>query len=275
MRNLISSPFHSIWAFISYVLIFVAPIWALVSFLGSVDFVMSYAEPIVGVLHSWWGVIALIIAGFVLLAWDSSRRQSENTTSLDLVAADPREGAAQHPVLPEVNSEEVEKLKDELREVEQEYATLQKAHEELEVENDALNQENEQLAGHFLQEGPLREHARNLSIKLFGLAKTRENISQSLQVRLGAAQKADAAEDVRKLAQEKSYREKNFNLSYQQDFEPSIRALLTDLERQGWCDAEERREIGSLLISDSGGAPSNEQIRQGAARIAAFGKRLL
>lgn len=268
MRNLISSPFHSIRAFISYVLIFVAPIWALVSFLGSVDFVMSYAEPIVGVLHSWWGVIALIIAGFVLLAWDSYRRQSENTTSLDLVADAPGENAARHPILPEVDSEEVEKLRTRLREVEQE-------HEELIAEYDALEEEHEQLTSQFVREQQLKQSAHNLSEGLFGFAKSRKDKSELLQKRLDVAVENNAAEDaVKRLAQEKSQYDENVNYNYQQRIEPSVRALLKDVEQQGWCDAEERKEIEDMLTSDSGIAPPYERILQGAARIGAFGRRL-
>jgi 5-bromo-4-chloroindolyl phosphate hydrolysis protein len=76
VRNLIPSPLRSVPAFVGYLLIFIAPLWALIAFLGSVDLVVSYADFIVSALHSWWGILVLIVTGFALLAWDNYKRHA-------------------------------------------------------------------------------------------------------------------------------------------------------------------------------------------------------
>jgi hypothetical protein len=76
VRNLIPSPLRSVPAFVGYLLILIAPLWALIAVLGSVDLVVSYADSIVRVLDSWWGILVLIVTGFALLAWDNYKRHA-------------------------------------------------------------------------------------------------------------------------------------------------------------------------------------------------------
>jgi hypothetical protein len=86
MRNLITSPLHSVWAFIGYVLIFVIPLWKIISFLGDLHFVMGYAVPVGNFLATGWGTALLIIVGFGCLIYANYRQRSAPSTPAEASA---------------------------------------------------------------------------------------------------------------------------------------------------------------------------------------------
>lgn len=171
-------------------------------------------------------------------------------------------------------SDELKQVKDKLHGVEREYEALQKEHEELIADYDELNKQYEQLASLLIGEQQLKQEAHNLSEGLFGFAKSRKGRSDTLRRFLDTAVKENKAEEeVERIAQEKTQYDTETDHRYQQHYEPRIRALLSAVERRGWCDAGERKEIENIF-NDSTITP-DERIRRGAARIGAFGKRIL
>ena len=152
-------------------------------------------------------------------------------------------------------SDELKQLKNDLQEVRQERDSLREEHKELIAEKNALEEEYELLASQFVQEERLKQRARQVSDSLFRFAETRNSRRNALSDQVKGQYDSDT------------------NFRYHRYLEAGVRALLRDLERYGWCDAEERKEIENIFESDSEGSP-NERIIRGAARLAEFGKRL-
>lgn len=87
---------------------------------------MGYADTIAGVLQNWWGITALIVTGFALLAWDNYKRHSGNSDSLNLTKPSPEETVTNGSIPSEEDSGELQKLRTRLRETEQEVNRLRR-----------------------------------------------------------------------------------------------------------------------------------------------------
>lgn len=163
------------------------------------------------------------------------------------------------------------------REVRREETTIADQLEELQIrlqeveqERDEFKVENERLKDQTGED--LKQRALELSNGLFEFAKERDK--DDPQSELDEAMKVNATgEDVWEASQAKSKYDAETNARYHQEYEADVRALLNALERQGWCDTEERKDTESTFVSGFMSTP-NERIRKGAARLAAFGKRL-
>lgn len=140
--------------------------------------------------------------------------------------------------------------------------------EQMKSEIEQLDAENEWLRNQPSDE-VLKQRALQLSDELFQFVEERDNIH--LQNKLNAA--LSKGEDIWDTSQEKAQYDDETTSQYHRQYEPEVRALLDALERRRWCDAEQRKEIKNTFVSGWTSSP-NERIRRGAARLAAFGKRL-
>ncbi len=155
---------------------------------------------------------------------------------------------------PPTGSEELEDLRAKLREVEQE-------RDELEAENKRLGSQP--------GDEDLKDRALRLSAELFRFVEQRDE--DDPKGKLNAA--LSSGENVWETSQVKGDYDNETAARYHQYYEPDVRALLNALERRGWCDAEERKEIENTFASGFMSTPT-ERIRRGAARMAAFGNRI-
>jgi hypothetical protein len=275
VRNLIPSPLRSVPAFVGYLLIFIAPLWALIAFLGSVDFVVSYADFIVGALHSWWGILLLIVTGFALLAWDNYKR---------LAASDGKEASARS-----ADAEDVGQLRTQLDDAKQEIDRLRIELDDrpprhfntpVEVvetltpatakEIEQLKSENQRLRNQVAS--PEVAKQKRLCLYLAeDLRALYESFEQDERVLIGQLQKRKpAGADMEELEEERRAKqaeiEERVVSKYHHGYWDRLEKLYEDLEPDGWLGPNDE----SLFLSVN--AP--HEIVLVADRLAELGHKL-
>jgi hypothetical protein len=124
VRNILPpSPFRSVWTFLVYCLTLSTPVWKLLSFLGVVDLIATYADDIGTVLAHPLGMWIPVAVGFALLMFINYRERRTVSSS--------SEASASTPMLESTASKEVERLTKEVEQRDKNIRALRQGYEEL------------------------------------------------------------------------------------------------------------------------------------------------
>lgn len=160
--------------------------------------------------------------------------------------------------LQELENREEQRLQ-QIRELEQELDELRQSYEEVYAQLDTQHNDDK-----------LQEEASRLAQNLYQFAEERN--TDALQEELDKTALDGTGEDFIALSSAKGRNDDQTKTLFNQRYESDVWALLRALERKEWCSNEERKEVESVFQGNWLSDPA-QQIKKGAARIAAFGKR--
>lgn len=166
-------------------------------------------------------------------------------------------------------NEEQRKAQD-LEEVREQQANTIK---EVEQQLDDLQAENEMLTTQLetqLDDSKLKAEADRLSSSLYQLAEKRK--TTELQEKVNDDMFSGTGDNFIELSSYKGKYDDETKALFNRHYESDVWAFLDALERKEWCSYDERKEIEGIFTGNWLSEPA-EQIRKGAARIAAFAKR--
>lgn len=177
-------------------------------------------------------------------------------------------------------TEERDSWRDNYLESQQRLEEVEKAQEryvqetsELKQERDELRASYEEVAGQLetqVDDKKLKAEADRLSNSLYQLAEKRK--TDQIQEKMNDDMFSGTGDKFMELSNVKGKFDDETKALFNKHYESDVWALLDALERTEWCSYDERKEIEGIFTGNWLSDPA-EQIRKGAARIAAFGKR--